>query len=711
MASLVFSLNGNAPFTVTYSDGIQDFVLLNILGGHSIDVFPTATTVYTLVSMTGGSLAGCSSMPGSTVTIAVNETYEQAEQAEICEGESILLGGAMQTASGVYTDDFSSITGCDSTVVTTLIVNELKTVPVTETDCDPNQAGVFENVFTDQNGCDSTVITTVVFAEGDTSYFTEPTCDINMTGVFSESFTGQSGCDSTIVTTVFLVPADSTYFTEPTCDENMVGVVEEIFTAQNGCDSMVFTTFILEEPDTFFQTNTTCDPNMSGVFSETFSAQNGCDSVVITTVSLLDPNDCEVEFSLATDIIPCDENEGSFTIEILVGQLPIDYSYTNTTGTTGTGVVTTNPFLVSQLPAGNYSVILTHANGTTTIEDIVIEQATPPVVTIDLTNDLACFGEQTAAATATAVGDFPPYNFLWSNGATTPDISNLGAGIYEVTVSGALNCEAIAQVDVLEPPILEMMFTISSPDCFTANSGSLLVEALGGTPPYQYAINGGDFQNEDFFSNLSAGAYQVLVQDANGCELSESFAINAPIPADVELGDDMTIELGDGATIQAIVNLPDSLLENLDWSGLDENVECPTCPTQNVIPLLTSTYSITIESSDGCKDTDALTLFVDRDRHVFVPTAFSPNGDGNNDVFYVFAKDNSVEKIHSFLIFDRWGESMFEARNFQPNDPSHGWDGKHRGETMNPAVFVWFAEIEFIDGQVELFEGDVVLVR
>ena len=70
----------------------------------------------------------------------------------------------------------------------------------------------------------------------------------------------------------------------------------------------------------------------------------------------------------------------------------------------------------------------------------------------------------------------------------------------------------------------------------------------------------------------------------------------------------------------------------------------------------------------------------------------------------------SVE-IKSFLVFNRWGETVFERYNFQPNDPSLGWDGRFRGQMMNAAVFVYYLEVEFIDGETELFKGDVMLMR
>jgi len=94
-----------------------------------------------------------------------------------------------------------------------------------------------------------------------------------------------------------------------------------------------------------------------------------------------------------------------------------------------------------------------------------------------------------------------------------------------------------------------------------------------------------------------------------------------------------------------------------------------------------------------------------------VPNAFSPNGDGANDVFQIFAKPGTVKKIKSFLVFSRWGETVYQYFNFQPNNQDYGWDGMYRGQQMKPAVFAWFAEIEFTDGKTEVFEGDVTLVR
>jgi gliding motility-associated-like protein len=90
---------------------------------------------------------------------------------------------------------------------------------------------------------------------------------------------------------------------------------------------------------------------------------------------------------------------------------------------------------------------------------------------------------------------------------------------------------------------------------------------------------------------------------------------------------------------------------------------------------------------------------------------FSPNNDGLNDIFFISGNEKQITKIKRFMVFNRWGEALYEAIDFLPNDPSKGWDGCFKNETMNPGVFVYFAEVEYIDGWVETFKGDVTLIR
>ena len=96
---------------------------------------------------------------------------------------------------------------------------------------------------------------------------------------------------------------------------------------------------------------------------------------------------------------------------------------------------------------------------------------------------------------------------------------------------------------------------------------------------------------------------------------------------------------------------------------------------------------------------------------VYVPNTFSPNDDGINDIFFIQAAPETISVIRQFLVFNRWGEPVFQYYNIPPNDPTFGWDGRFRGEPMNTGVYAWFAEIEFADGSIEVIEGDLLYIE
>ena len=128
-------------------------------------------------------------------------------------------------------------------------------------------------------------------------------------------------------------------------------------------------------------------------------------------------------------------------------------------------------------------------------------------------------------------------------------------------------------------------------------------------------------------------------------------------------------------------------------------------PTESFLYEVSVLDSVTL-----CSASDILRVFVDKRRYLFVPNIFSPNADGTNDRFTIYGGEDVVN-IKSLRVFSRGGQLIYERENLMPGDLSMGWDGTMNGDTMNPGVFVYFTEVEFFDGQVELFKGDVVLMR
>ncbi len=386
----------------------------------------------------------------------------------------------------------------------------------------------------------------------------------------------------------------------------------------------------------------------------------------------------------------------------------------------------------NNFPIGNTFNTTGQAEGTYTFTYTITPNAPCPVVSTDVEviinplpeadagedQNLNC--DDTVAelgGTGTSQGDF---TYLWTGGnvANSGSINTTSseAGTYNLLVTNNLTgCTAEDEVEVevdLSAPIPALSFSDLS--CFEANDGFISVAPItGGSPPYTCSINGGAFTDQTTFTNLSAGQYTIICRDSKGCEVELPLTIGQPDQLEVEIigqfaGDDPFINLGDSILISVQINLPFDSLDAVIWDP-NEAVPCDTCQSFYLTPSEQITLSLNVQ--DGvCTDNDDLTIFVRKDRPVYVPNAFSPNSDGTNDILQIYS-GNSVAKINSFLVFNRWGETVHQYYDFEPDNPAHGWDGYFNGELLNPNVFVWFAEIEFIDGIVEIFEGDVTLLR
>jgi gliding motility-associated-like protein len=296
----------------------------------------------------------------------------------------------------------------------------------------------------------------------------------------------------------------------------------------------------------------------------------------------------------------------------------------------------------------------------------------------------------------------------------TPTIDQ--AGLYVLTITNTQNgcikadsANVIANTDAPTGALIDS----EDPSCFGDQNGFIHVDqVLGGDSPYQYSLNTAVFSNNNLFNNLTAGEYSIEVVDVNGCKWDTTITLAEPSKITIDLGSDIELGLGEHGTVQATVNLAPNQMDTLIWSP-DKIIECidVSCLEANIYASNTVTLSATVYDLNGCEATDDIYVLVNKIRKVYVPNVFSPNGDGQNDIFFVMGDEDQIVSIKKFMVLSRWGEKIFEETNFQPNDMSKGWDGYFRNEIMNPGVFVYYAEVEYIDGFVEILTGDVTIVK
>ena len=300
--------------------------------------------------------------------------------------------------------------------------------------------------------------------------------------------------------------------------------------------------------------------------------------------------------------------------------------------------------------------------------------------------------------------------YYWSDGSEepnrvlTPPVTKK-YGLYITSKSGCELRDSI-QINILDSPD-EIFAQVNPPKCPGEYTGSIIVQSIeGGTPQFVYSLGGNYYDDRGAYYQLAPGNYTLHVEDANGCTLDSLIQLNEPAPLEVKIFGGGKFELGDSTTLVPVFS---EAVDTFFWN-FSNSLSCTNCLTPVAKPLETTTYLLTAFNESGCKIRENVVVAIEKKRPVFFPTAFSPNNDGDND-FYRFYGGKSVRHIHKFQIYDRWGELMFAADNWDPNEHQYSWDGFFRGGEMPVGAYVYFAEIEFIDGWKEFYEGSFSLIR
>ena len=439
-------------------------------------------------------------------------------------------------------------------------------------------------------------------------------------------------------------------------------------------------------------------------------------------VTITDSNDCELTASATLDapdsisvfgsISPANcsgDSSGAISVAPQGGTLPYAFSWS-------AGLPDSS--LVTSLPAGLYTVTVVDGAGCEGTASFEVTEPDPLVVVVSV-EEASCANTTDGSAEAVVEGGTAPYALEWSQGATGENLIGIGAGLYGVTVTDALGCQFTAQALVGAPDSVSGLVDASPPSCFDSGDGSLSIAGVGGMAPFIYSLDQSPFSPVGLFQNLDAGFYKVVVQDANGCEWENEVHIIAPDPLIVDAGPDLVIELGDSIVLGYMATGTQGDIQSVWTASYSGTLLCDTClycdQTQVLCsepiakPSYTIWYTIRVVDEKGCEAEDLVKVSVEKNRDVFVPTGFTPNGDGQNDVLVVHGEQET--RIVLFKIFDRWGECVFENGDFQAQDILSGWDGTFHGQPMPAGTYVWYLEAEFSDKARLIYQGETTLIR
>ena len=328
-------------------------------------------------------------------------------------------------------------------------------------------------------------------------------------------------------------------------------------------------------------------------------------------------------------------------------------------------------------------------------------------ITAELTN-ASCSAGTDGRVKVSLGGGTPPYDWFWLD-TPEPDLEReqLSPGAYTIIITDDSGCEKEATFEInAPPPLLPLQF-----DCESISSGSIKASASGGTPPYQYAINGGTFSGPAILDQLTPGEhYLITIQDAMGCEVEQATLWPAAYERIADLPALMELKSGLTDTLQPQYNIPLNLISSIRWSPAN-GLSCTDCPFPTVQLSQPETYTLRVVDLYGCSTELTIAITLDESVDIYVPTAFSPNGDHVNDRLNIYANTSQVEKVLIFRIFDRWGGLMFENKDFPPNREQLGWDGTFRGQQMDPGVYTYMAILELTSGGRKTIGGHVLLMQ
>ncbi len=542
-----------------------------------------------------------------------------------------------------------------------------------------------------------------------------PTCDSILIREVGNTILEEILCDGTCIEVNGTDYCDSGSFQEsievlPGCDSIINIFIEVLPQAEAMID-----VWICNDQSFSVGDNTYTD---TGNYLDTILTTMDCDSLVFLDLLAIE---CEISGTASSIPVICHgTSTGTLIFSVDQGTPPLTFVYTNIedgsiNGTGTTNLLTNNE--IPGIPVGIYQIYIEDNFGN---DFVVLQPVTEPSpMEIELIPsevgefNLSCNSSYGMVGSdgfliAECLGGVPPYSYEWSDGQTQMMAENLTAQEYSVTVTDSSGCPLISSFILTAPPSINPDVAFNDPTCEGFETGEIFLSSIeGGTAPYLYSLSAEGFGSDTLFENLLEGDYTFFIQDANGCVDSVSSTLVAPDIPVVSFAEDVTIFLGNDTILYPILN--DTDLTQIGWTEV-EFLDCGDCLEPTAMPVNTTEFQVEVTSVSGCIAFANITVEVIKRRRVYVPNIFTPESFDVNNRLTVFGGPE-VRSINDFSVYDRWGNLMYNAENFAPNDLDVGWDGWFRGQRVNPSVFTWIGEIEYIDDFVETKVGSITLMR
>ena len=656
----------------------------------------------------------------------------------VCQGETINYNGQIYGAGDTDNLIFTSVSGCDTTVM--LTVTEAS-VPLINSTTQPS----CENEANGQLSIQTTEVGLMYSIDG--TNFSSNTDFGNLGGGnYDLDVLDANGCTFSFpfIVQEILEPAVS-FNTTPSCEGESSGSIEAVttdpdlmysidginFSSQILIDNLIagsYSIFVMNasgctynylvdvteaaDPVVSFNISPSCSNSDNGSLEITFAdpgttfSFNGVDFASDLVYNNLGAGSLDLYVSNSNQCI------SAYAITIPVSQAPVVTALTtNTCQGENNGVIelqSTDAGVLFSLDGINYntqnsysglgegllSYFIQDANGCEYEEQIMIEAFEQP--NLNLNTSLSC-NDDGLLEVINNDGNVYEYSLTNSNFSSDNEFPNLPPGDYTLFVLNNNNCihEENFEIQAAVEPLLQFDIT---PSCISSSSG--MITAISNNPQVQFALDGGLFSSANIFENLDPATYNLSVQDEHGCIFNHQVNVEEIAALDIAF-DDPVIDCS-----MLSVNLAPQIVEgsNLAYTWSNGSTESTISVSQS------GTYNVEIDN--GC-ETVAYEWNLEFDnineQSIFVPNVFSPNNDGTDDGFKAFKSPDLDIMEYELMVFDKWGNKVFEDSDFDGE-----WDGRNNLKDVQSGVYVWMYKMKanYCNQEVSLSDqGSVTLLR
>lgn len=449
------------------------------------------------------------------------------------------------------------------------------------------------------------------------------------------------------------------------------------------------------------------------------TSPGGCKDTLMKQLKVFNPNDAKITYG--PDLAGCRPLKLSFeAFAEMKAKFTWDFGDGNVIDTSG------NKIEHTYTDPGNFipRIILTEPSGTCKValigKDLI--QVFGAKAKFGISNTLFCDSGYLLIRDSTIFND-QIVNYSWNFGDGTISSNPKDTlhfysspGNYDVflkvtTVNGCVDSVRSKPIKVVQSPLI----SIQSDSVICANErmrhAGVFERSDTSAVRWLWQFPNGNSATVQYPANQlysKAGNYMVTAYATNssGCADTAYQPIRVDSIPVITVPSTITMQQGFPVTIPATYS---ANVTTYSWFP-PATLSCADCPQPVAGPKFNTKYTISVVDSNNCKNSaDVQVIVICKNANVFVPNTFSPNGDGSNDVFYV--RGRGLDRVKTLRIFNRWGEVVFEKRDFQVNDASVGWDGTYKGNRPQADVYIYQVEVFCENSEIIRFEGNVALIQ